>query len=326
MASVAAVMIATAVTACSTAASGENGKAPGPGSANINLAIVPSVNNVPAYIAQYDGFFAQQGLHVNIQSIPSSAVVIADELKGKVDVCAGAYLPFMADEAAGQKFRILDEGSVMGTQDRVLMTPKGSPITRVSQLAGKTIGLEATNSIGTLLVDEVLEANNVSPSSVHYETNPGGFQTMATQLNAGAFDAAFFGEPFATEAQEKYSDTVLANLGVGEAAQLPMTGYIATRKWADGHPAEVAAFNRAIQEAQRVATANPQALRKAIARSDHLSPVVADVIALPGFVVGRVDAKSLQRAANAMLQFGQLSGKYSTVVKNGSLIRSMIQP
>lgn len=318
--SAAVAVIALTVAGCSSNGSGNPTL---DASTSITLAVVPSVNNTPAYLAQYQGFFARQGLNVKIESIASSAVVIADQLKGTVDICAGAYLPYIAKQAAGGKFTILAEGSTMG-EDRVLLTPPGSHITSLKQLQGKTIGLEATNSIGTLLVSALLSENGVQPSSVHFVTNPKGFKTMAKELAAGRYQAAFFGEPFATQAEEQYGDQVLADLNQGSVQGLPITGFTATRQWVAQHPAAAAAFTRAVEQGQQLAATDAPVLRAAIDKSDNLAPQVGQVMALPGFPVGPVNETRLQRAANAMLEFGEIKEAQSASVRNGSLIKSMI--
>lgn len=319
----AAAVLAVSVVGC---ASGSSSATLTDASMNITLAVVPSVNNTPAYIAQYEGFFAQQGLHVTIKSMPSSAVVISDQLRGTVDICAGAWLPYISKEVKGAHFKILAEGSVTGSADRVLLTRPGSPITMLRQLVGKTVGLEATNSIGTLLVSAALAEDGISPSSVHFVTNPTGFKTMAKELAAGKYDAAFFGEPFATQAQEQYGDPVLADLGRGSTQGLPFGGFTATQQWVDQHPAAAAAFVRAIEKAQLVAATNTSTLRQAIDKSDKLPPVVGAVMSLPGFPVGPVNETRLERAANSMLEFGEIDKKYTALVTSGSLIKSMIDP
>lgn len=321
----AAVLMALAAAGCANGSSNPTLDS----STNITLAVVPSVNNTPAYIAQYEGFFARQGLHVKIESIASSAVVIADQDKGTVDICAGAYLPYISRQAKGGKFTILAEGSTMGTRTRVLMTRPGSPITSLRQLEGKTIGLEATGSIGTLLVSALLSENGVPPSSVRFVTSPKGFKTMAAELAAGRYDAAFFGEPFATQAEEKYGDQVLADLNQGSVQGLPITGFTASTQWVGAHPADAAAFVRAVEQAQQVAATDDPALRSAIDKSDNLQPLVGQVMNVPGFPIGPVSQTQLQRAADAMLQFGEFgaaSATQSASVQDGSLIKSMIDP
>jgi ABC-type nitrate/sulfonate/bicarbonate transport system substrate-binding protein len=50
---------------------------------------LPAADLAGLYIAQDDGFFAQQGLHVTIEKIASSAAVITEQEAGQVDITAG---------------------------------------------------------------------------------------------------------------------------------------------------------------------------------------------------------------------------------------------
>ena len=49
-------------------------------------------------------------------------------------------------------------------------------------------------------------------------------------------------------------------------------------------------------------------------------------MALPGFPVGAPDESAVQGVAQAMIQYGLLSGKYSTEVDSGTLVQSMFRP
>ena len=49
-------------------------------------------------------------------------------------------------------------------------------------------------------------------------------------------------------------------------------------------------------------------------------------MALPGFPIGPVDEKRIQRTAEAMFEFGMLSQQYATDVEQGTLIKSMVDP
>jgi hypothetical protein len=54
--------------------------------------------------------------------------------------------------------------------------------------------------------------------------------------------------------------------------------------------------------------------------------VVGDVMSLPGFPIGPVNETRLNRAAEAMLEFGELSKQDSKNITSGALINSMIDP
>ena len=276
------------------------------------------------YIAADDGLFAQQGLRVTIVRIASSRAVIAAQLKGEVDVGAGSYVPYIAAEAAGAKFRILAEASTLRADTRVLVATARSPIKSLSDLVGKNIGVNGTNSIGTLLISVLLEENGISPDKVHFMTDPAGFPSIPGQLQAGAWSAAFLAEPYVTIAEEDYGMQVIADLDQGATMNFPVDGYVVTQAWAKEHPATAAAFARAIQQGQELADVNPAVAEAAMAKSDALTRAVTSVIALPGFPTGAVDDARIQRIADFMFQFGMLTGKYASEVQSGSLIRSMI--
>jgi NitT/TauT family transport system substrate-binding protein len=302
-----------------------NSAAPGqPEDPDITIAAVPSADLASVYIAEDDGFFAQQGLHVTLEKVPSSQAIIADQLAGKIDLSAGAYTPYISAEAAGKRFRILAEGSIMTAGTRLLLVPRGSALKNLSQLAGETIGMNATNSIGTLLVRATLAQDGINPDTVHFVTDPQGFTTMAAGLAKGSWNAAFFGEPFATQGEEKYGESSLADLDQGATSSLPVSGYIVTQSWLSQNPQTAAAFVRAIEAAQLDADSNPNAARDALAESDGLPKIVTDVMAIPDFPVGAVDFTRIQQEALDMIQFGLLNKKYTSVVDSGALVKGMI--
>jgi NitT/TauT family transport system substrate-binding protein len=295
-----------------------------PEEANITVAAIPADDLAGLYIAQYDGLFARQGLHVTIEKIASSATVIAAQTQGQVDISAGSYVAYISAQAAGARFRILAEASTLRPNTRVLVTAQASHITSVDGLVGHEIGVNGTNSIGTLLVSAFLAARGIAPDKVHFITSKQGFPAMPGQLQAGDWSAAFLAEPYVTIAEEEYGDQELVDLDQGATLNFPIDGYVATQAWAAKYPRTAAAFVRAIEEAQTIADIHPAVAQAAVAKADALPGQVSGVMALPGFPTGQVSVPRIQRVAEAMLQFGVLSPQYSAVVDQGTLIRSMV--
>jgi NitT/TauT family transport system substrate-binding protein len=293
---------------------------------DITVAAIPASDLAGLYVALDDGLFAQQGLHVTIKKIPSSQSVIAAQLNGQVDISAGSYVPYIAAQAAGARFRILAEASTLRSDTRALVVSAHSNVKTITDLVGKKIGVNGTNSIGTLLISALLRENGISPGKVHFVTDTKGFPAMPGQLQQGEWQAAFLAEPYVTIAGEQYGDEVLADLDQGATTNFPIDGYVATRAWAQRHPKTAAAFVRAIEEGQTIAASDTAAAQAAIGQADQLSPVVTGVMALPDFPVGPVDQKRIQREAAVMLQFGTLGMQYATEVQQGTLVSSMIGP
>ena len=291
---------------------------------DITVAAIPSVDLAGLYVAQDRGLFAKAGLRVTIEKIPSSKAVIAAQLNGQVDIGAGSYVGYIAAQAAGASFRILAEASTLRPDTRTLVVSAKSGITTITDLVGKKIGVNGTNSIGTLLISALLQENGISPGKVHFVTDQSGFPAMPGQLQQGDWQAAFLAEPYVTMAEETYGEQELADLDQGSTVNFPIDGYVATQKWIRQHPKTAAAFVRAIEEGQTLADSDPTDVRAAMAVSDQLTPVVTAVMALPGFPIGPVDERRIQRTAEAMLEFGMLSQQYQTEVEQGTLVKSMI--
>jgi len=293
---------------------------------NVTVAAIPSADLAGLYIAQDEGIFARQGLHVTITTIASTKAVIASQLNGQVDIGAGSYVGYVAAQATGARFLILAEASTLRPHTRVLLTTAGSRITTLAGLVGKKIAVNGTGSIGTLLISALLAENGIAPAKVRFVTDKQGFPDMAGQLQRGHWDAAFLAEPYASKAEEDYGQVELADLDQGATLNFPIAGYVATQAWARQHPQIAAAFVRAIEEGQALAENNPAAARAAVGKSDQLPGEVTAVMALPDFPVGPVDERRMQRTADAMLQFGLLARQYAAEVRQGTLIRSMISP
>ena len=239
---------------------------------DITVAAIPASDLAGLYVALDKGLFAQQGLHVTIKKIPSSQSVIAAQLNGQVDISAGSYVPYIAAQAAGARFRILAEASTLRPDTRALVVPANSGIMSIADLVGKKIGVNGTNSIGTLLISALLQENGISPRKVDFVTDNEGFPAMPGQLQKGEWQAAFLAEPYVTIAGEKYGDQILADLDQGATTNFPIDGYVATQAWAQQHPKTVAAFVRGSRKARRLRPATPRPPRRRSGRPISCRP------------------------------------------------------
>jgi NitT/TauT family transport system substrate-binding protein len=320
-----ASVIMALVTGCGTAGNtATSAGQPDPELTDITVAALPAADLAGLYIALDEGLFTKQGLHVTIEPIPGSQAIIAAQLKGQVDISAGSYIPYIAAQAAGASFRVLAEASTLRPYTRVLVTTASSSIVTVAGLTGKTIAVNATNSIGTLLTSVLLADHGISPGRVRFVTDQQGFPAMPAALQEGAWSAAFLAEPYITFAGEKYGDRVVADLDQGSAVNFPIDGYVATTSWAQKYPNTAAAFVRAIEAGQLLADTDPAAVQAAIAKYDNLGPLVTTAMALSGYPVGPVSKARIQRVAQAMLQFGFMGRQYATQVEQGTLVATMV--
>jgi NitT/TauT family transport system substrate-binding protein len=276
----------------------------GPEKPALVIGAVPAADSVGLYIAQQEGLFAAQGLHVKIVPVTSSATAISDQLAGRYDVTIGNYVSYiLADAQGGAKLHILAEASLMQPRAQEVLTLPGSPIRSVDELKGKKVGVNVLHNIGTLLVSSVLADHAMNASEVHFVPIP--FPEMAAALKARKVDAAWLPEPFISAAQVAIGAQEVFDADRGATQNLPIAGFVVTKQWAKRYPRTAAAFDRAIAKAQEIADTNRAAVERALVAYTHVTPMIAAIMAIDTYPP-RVDPIRIQRVADAMQRFGLL--------------------
>lgn len=304
-------MLAATALACAGCASAGKTSNSGLEKPNLTVASVSAVTNLGLYLAQQYGFFADEGLHVKIAPVVSSTNAIASQLHGGVDITAGAYVSYILAQAHSPgaiAWRILAAGSVSQPHSQEVLVKAGSPIRSVSDLRGKTIGANILGNIGTLLIDSMLAAYNLPPSAVKQVALP--FPAIAPALQTGEIDAGWFDEPFGSQAHAAIGAETLYDTSSGATANLPISGYMATRSWAEKNPRTAAAFVRAISRGQALADTNRGAGETAITNFLHISKELAAVCTFDSYPTS-ADPVPIQRVADVMHQFGLLGQPFN---------------
>jgi NitT/TauT family transport system substrate-binding protein len=271
---------------------------------DLTVAMVPADDTAGWYIAEQEGLFAKQGLHIKIIPAVSSETAIQGQLNGTYDVTDGNYVSYIQAEVQQHaQLDIFAAGSIMEPGCQEVMVPPHSPIKDVADLKGKTIGVNVLNNIGTLLVSALLRDYGMSVDDVHFKAIP--FPDMTAALRDHEVDAAWLPEPFVTGAEEQIGAEPIADLDSGATQSLPISGYVVTKAWAHRYPRTLAALERALVQAQRIADTDPSAVEKAMATYSGVSQTAAAVMAEPDFPLD-TDTVLIQRIADLMQQFNLL--------------------
>lgn len=308
-AAVAAIMLAAG---CSSGGSG--GGAQGPlEKTNIVVDAFPAIDSAGLYIAQTDGLFAAQGLHVTIVPTPaiplSTQEMVYGQEQGKYDITAGDYVTYVEDQlgagAPKADLRIIAEASFLQPNVLALMVKGGSAISTVGQLRNKFVSVNAPNDIGTLLIDSLLLEHGLRPNQVHFTNVPfPGVAPALTKPNS-LLSASFAPEPFVSLGEAGAGLTELADLDQGSTQDFPIQGYAVTAAWAKKYPNTLKAFTTALSQGQEIADTDRAAVEAAIEHYLGIQQEDAAFISLPTFPLG-VDPVRLQRVVAAMSRFGLL--------------------
>ena len=312
MASAAAIMMLAA--GCSGGSA--NGTAPLKlEKSSIVVDAFPAIDSAGLYIAQMDGLFAAQGLHVTIVPLqtppPTTQSLIDGQVKGNYDITAGDYVTYIDNQLGvgvpKANLRIIAEASFLQPNVLALLVRGGSPINSVGELKNKTVSVNAPNNIGTLLVKSLLLEHGISPRQVQFNSNV-AFPDVAPALGANSISAAFAPEPFVTQDEEGSGVQELADLDQGSTQNFPIQGYAVTQAWAEKYPSTLLAFTRALAQGQEIADTDRGAVELAIEKYLLIPPAAAASISLPNFPTG-LDAVRLQRVVSTMTRFGLLPAR-----------------
>jgi NitT/TauT family transport system substrate-binding protein len=292
---------------------------------DLNVAVVPALDSAGFFVALYQGLFKTQGLNVHFVPATSSETVIAGQAKGTYDITGGNYVSYIQAQQLGEAdLKIFAEGSVMTPGAQGIYTMPNSPIKDLTDLAGRTVAINASKNILYLLTASVLAEHGISPAQVHFTDV--AFPGMTDALKSGAVNAAVMPEPFASGAEESQGVAPLADMDQGATTSFPVEGYVVTKQWAEKYPRTLAAFYKALEEGQQIADNSRAAVEQAmidIPAPFGVSKATAAVLALDRYPVsngpvGTVDKVRLQRVVNAMQQFlGFPSFNVGSMLLNG---------
>jgi ABC-type nitrate/sulfonate/bicarbonate transport system substrate-binding protein len=265
---------------------------------------VVTVDSVPAseegglYVADYEGFFAQQGLAVKVKAITGGEAGIPDLQAGRADLVAGNYVSFILAQMAG-KF-------------------DGKPADMRIVAAGSELqpGSEALD----VMVGALLENTGYALKDIRQVIPAGGFPALLKMLPAGKVDAIWLPEPLGTIAEQEVGAVPLADFDQGSMENFPFTGYIGTTQWVRTHASTVAAFLRALSEGQELADTDREAVESAMEKYTGITPLVADNMSIDSYPL-TMDLPELQRVPDSMFQYGLTPG-----AKSAYQIAKMVEP
>jgi len=295
---------------------------------------VVTVDSVPAseegglYVADYEGFFTQQGLAVKIKAITGGEAGIPDLQAGRADLVAGNYVSFILAQMAGKfdgkpaDMRIIAAGSELQPGSEALYVMPDSKFKTIASL-GKyhaRVGLNTPNDVGDVMVGALLENTGYALKDIRQVIPAGGFPALLKMLPAGKVDAIWLPEPLGTIAEQEVGAVPLADFDQGSMENFPFTGYIGTTQWVRTHASTVAAFLRALSEGQELADTDREAVESAMEKYTGITPLVADNMSIDSYPL-TMDLPELQRVPDSMFQYGLTPG-----AKSAYQIAKMVEP
>ncbi len=278
-----------------------------PGVTTLRVAEMSTVDDATLFLALRKGYFARE--HIRIVTVPvgSGPEALANLATGKADIAFSDYVSAILAASSGSPLKVIVDAYSAAPHLCMVVVPQGSAIQSPTQLAGKTIAVNAINHIVTLLTLSTLKAYGVSPAAVRLVTMD--FDQMPNALRDGTVDAAWLTEPFLSEAGQDVGATEVLDTATGATANMPMAGFVTTPSVAARDRRVVSAFQRAM-----LAAALDAADRRQVQNvlPDYMLGVTPQTLAIltVGSYPTTLNRTRIQRVADLMLEFGMLKGRF----------------
>ncbi|MFI9382396.1 ABC transporter substrate-binding protein [Kutzneria sp. NPDC052558] len=267
----------------------------------IRIGIIANIDFAPVKLAEKLGYFKQEGLNVQVKVFQAGPQALPALASGDLDVSLANYVSFYQAEAKKTIDAKVIADAYQGSPSAfVVLAKPSSGIKSAKDLAGKKVSVHQKGSVAELLLKATLQDNGVSPDSVsEVEVH---FPDIPAALASSQIDAGVETEPYITQAEQQVGAQPAIKLITGSTADIPLSGYIATSKFAAENPKTIAAFQRAMIKAQKDA-ADRTMLAQVLPELTGVDKQSVSLLNLGVFPTS-VDATRLQRVITLMKTYG----------------------
>ncbi|WP_406316507.1 ABC transporter substrate-binding protein [Streptosporangium sp. NBC_01639] len=297
------------LTACgggqpSSSDASDGGKPASSGPTPVKVSVIPIIDVAPIYLGDQQGFFAAEGLKLELVSAQGGAAIVPAVVSGQVDFGFSNFTSLIIARSKNLPLKVVAPGAastgVQGKDFGGVVVRADSPLKSAADLAGKHVAVNTLNNINDTTVRASILAAGGDPKSVSFTELP--FPDMLAALDKGNVDAVQVVEPFLATAV-KNGDRVIASNYVDTAPNLAIAGYFTSQQTATSKPDLVKRFAAAMQKSLKYATDNPEAVRKALLTYTKIDPALTDSLTLPTYPA-EINSQSLDTLSKLALQDG----------------------
>ena len=220
----------------------------------ITVGVAPSTLSAPLYLAEEQGFFEDEGLKVNLETITSGAEAVPRLLSGDMAFTLSGVAETLEARNNGVEL-VMAANYAVGpdTEERDYfgIIAKDADITEVEDLEGRTVAVNVLSGGTVAAANAGIEAAGGDPSQINYVEVPSPQQVDA--VAKGTVDAAVALEPFVTLGLDQGMH-LIQRPQVAGVAGMPSVAVITSAGYAEEHQEVVDAFLAALTEANRYAT------------------------------------------------------------------------
>jgi NitT/TauT family transport system substrate-binding protein len=256
---------------------------------NLKMGLLPILDVLPIYVAQQKGYFAAEGIKVELVPAKSAqerdALMQAGEIDGMLNDLISTGL-FDRDKAQIKIVATARRAYPESPQMRVLAAP-GSGITSAQDLAGVPIGI-SQNTIIEYITDRLLVAEGLSPDQIQI-IEVSAIPVRFEQLRPGQIKAATLPDPLAQGALAGGATLVVDDSQYTHYSQSVLSfSTTAIESKPNTIKKFLKAWNRAVQDLNN----HPDEFKDLLIQQGRVPESIQDSYRMPPFPVGEVPSQA----------------------------------
>ena len=282
----------------------------------VRIVFVPATTGLLVNVAQEQGFFAENGLDVELTPATNISEIIPT-LGQQADISLGTATDLIrASDSGLDVVQIL--GNTNDTEDNPfvrIIVPADSGIESVADLEGRRVGSPTLSGVIHVATRYWAQQEGIDPDSIEGVQVPP--PATVEQFSAGQVDAAEALEPFASALVGQGNVSIgdpFASIGLPLATNF----WVANGEWAANNPETVEAFKRSLEQAQEFVESNDEEARAILQGYTGMPDPVAANVSLPTFNL-EIRTDDLARWVEVLVSLGDFEGEIdvSTLVVGG---------
>lgn len=278
----------------------------------IRVGAIPIADTAAVYLGADKGFFADEGLDIEVVPITGGSVAVPGVMSGDFDFAFSNIISMFVARDQGLPITFVTNGTTNtgeeGADIAAIVVAEDSPLQRPADLEGKTVSSNLLSNIGDTTIRHTVDADGGDGSTLEF-VEVAVPEVMAA-LERGQIDAGLVVEPFLTKALNEGGRALGWNY-VAVSEQMDVSGYFTLEKTIEEKPELVEKFVKAMTTSLEYANDNPDEVRRIVPTYTQIDEATAQSMVLPRFLA------QFNRSSAEIL--GKAAAKYGTISQEPDL-------
>ncbi len=212
--------------------------------------VTHSIFYTPFYVALEKGFFAEEGLQIDLMLTPGGDKVMTALLSDGTDIGLVGSETSIYVAAQGAKDPVINFAQLTQTDGTFLVSRKKIENFSWSELKGATFLGQRKGGMPQMVGEYVLKKHGIDPHKDLHLIQNVDFANIANAFASGTGDFVQLFEPQASVFEKEGRGYILASFGK-ESGRVPYTTFMAKKSFIKKNPEIIEKFTRAIYKGQQ---------------------------------------------------------------------------